>query len=222
MLKPRKRLTKRAVKEDKFVTFASHTTDFVQKNWRQMAWGVLAVAVIIVGGTAWVKTREARLHHAQEQLFEARVAQQEGRVDQAMERYAQVVSKYGRTEAGIEAASLLGALQCTAGKTDEALATYRKVLGRTGADPLRAFSAYAGVASCLEEQGKYEEAATQYRSYAREYPHAPFSPGALSDAARCFVQAARSEDAKAALQQIVADYPKSQEAMESRALLKML
>ncbi len=222
MLKPRKRLTKREMKEDKFITFASNATDFLQQNWKQIAMGIAAVVVIIGGGTGWIKYRQARQHTAQEQLVEATIAEQEGKVDRAEEGYAQVVSQFGRTQAGIEAHTLLGALQFSRGKFDEAMATYRKALDRVGADPLKAFAAYSGVGACLEEQGKSEEAAIQYRSYAQKYPRSPFAPEALSDAARCFVQADHSDEAKATWEQIVHTYPKSQAANQARSALKML
>ena len=222
MLKPRKRLTKREVKEDRFVTFASTATDFLQQNWKQMALGIAAVLVVILVGAGWVKHRQTRENTALEQLAEATIAEQEGKVDRAEEGYAQVVSKFGRTQAGIPACTSLGALQFSSGKFDEAIATYRKALDRAGSDPLGAFAAYSGVGACLEEQGKYGEAAIQHRSYAQKYPRSPFAPEALSDAARCFVQGGLSDEAKAAWERIVDMYPKSQAAHQARSAMKML
>ncbi len=221
MLKPRKRLTKRAVKEDKFVTFASNATDFVQQNWKQIALGIALVLVVIVAGSGWGKHRQTRERTASERLAEAAIAEQEGKTDRAEELYTLVVSKYGRTQAGIPACTSLGALQFSGGRFDEAITTYRKAVDRVGSDPMGAFAAYSGVGACLEEQGKYEEAAIQHRSYAKKYPRSSFAPEALSDAARCFVQAGCADEAKAALEQIVDMYPKSQAVLQARSLLKM-
>jgi TolA-binding protein len=222
MLKPRKRLTKRARKEDKFVTFAANATNFLQQNWKQLALGIAAVLVVILVSAGWGKHRQTRENTASERLAEAAIAEQGGETNRAEELYAQVVSKFGRTQAGIPACTSLGALQFSAGKFDEAIATYRKALDRAGSDPLGAFAAYSGVGACLEEQGKYGEAAIQHRSYAKKYPRSPFAPEALSDAARCFMQAGRTDEAKATLEQIVRAHPKSQVVVRARSLLKML
>ena len=222
MLKPRKRLTKREMKEDKFVTFAANATDFFQQNWRQIALGIAAVLVVILVSAGWVKHRQTRENTASERLAEAAIAEQEGETDRAEELYAQVVSKFGRTKAGIPACTSLGALQFSGGKFDDAIATYRKALDRAGADPLGAFAAYSGVGACLEEQGKYEEAAIQYRSYAKKYPRSPLAPETLSDAARCFMQAGRTDEAKTTLEQILRVHPKSPAAHHARSAMKML
>ncbi len=222
MLKPRKRLTKREVKEDKFVTFASNATDFVQQNWKQIALGIAAVLVVILVGAGCGKHRKTRENSASDRLVEAAIAEQEGERDRAEKLYAQVISKYGRTQAGIPARTSLGALQFSGGKFDEAIATYRQAVDRVGTDPLSAFAAYSGVGACLEEQGKYEEAAIQYRAYAQKYPRSPFAPEVLSDAARCFMQAGRTDEARTTWEQIVDAYPKSQAAHQARSAMKAL
>ena len=222
MLKPRKRLTKREMKEDKFVTFALNATDFLQRNWISVALGIVAVVVVIGGSAGWIKHQRAKQNAAWELLADANVAEREGKTDRAERLYEQVVEQFGRTKAGLVAYTSLGDLQFGEGRFDEAIEAYQKVLDRVGGDPLMAFAAYSGIGACLEEQGKYEEAAIHYRSYAETHSDSPFAPEALSDAARCFVQAGRIVEARTALEQIVRAYPKSQVVYQARSLLKML
>jgi len=132
------------------------------------------------------------------------------------------MEKFGRTQAGIIACTSLGDLRFAKGDFDKAIEAYRKALDRVGDDPLVAFAAYNGVGACLEEQGKYEEAAMHHRSYAKKYSRSPFAPEALSDAARCFVQAGRIEEARTTLERILRAYPESQMVYQARSLLNML
>ena len=222
MLKPRKRLTKKEMKEDKFVTFALEATDFLQRNRMWVVSGIVGVVLVIAVSTVWIKDQRAGRSAAWDLLAEATIAEREGETDRAERLYEEVIENFGRTEARIMAGTSLGDLQFTEGKFDEAMEIYQDVLDRVGDDPLVAFAAYNGVGACLEEQGKYEEAAIHHRSYAEAYPRSPFAPEALSDAARCFVQADRIEEAKTTLEELVRAYPKSQVAYQARSLLKML
>jgi len=210
------------MKEDRFVTFALNATAVLQQNWMSVVLGIVAVAVVIGGGTGWIKHKRARQSAAWELLAEATIAGQTGKTERAGEMYEQLIEKFERTQADVIACTSLGDLRFAEENFDEAIEAYRKALDRIGDDPLVTFAAYNGVGACLEEQGQYEEAATHHRSYAKAYSRSPFAPEALSDAARCFVQAGRMEEAKRTLERILRAYPESQVVYQARSLLNML
>lgn len=48
MLKARKRLTKREIKEDKFVTAYFKTQDYIKQNSKPISYGFFAIVAVIV------------------------------------------------------------------------------------------------------------------------------------------------------------------------------
>ena len=82
--------------------------------------------------------------------------------------------------------------------------------------------AEAGVAACEDQEGKYLEAAIQYRTLAETHPDVFLAPQFLIDAGRCYQAAERTSDARSMYEKVVSDYEDSRYVRDARAALTML
>lgn len=222
MLKPRRRLTKREVKEDGLVTFAFQATAFVQNHWSRIVAGLIAVVVLIGIGTVWSKYRKAQETQAEELLADANIALANGDTVRAMDLYRKLTEQYHGTHAGRWGYVAMGNVAFEQRKCEEAERAFREYLRRGGDDPIRVFTCYEGIAACLENRGAYAKAAEEYRTFAHAYKDSPFAGQALLDAARCLMLAGLNDEARAALKEIIEAYPQSQVSYEAKSRMRML
>lgn len=224
MLKPRRRLTKKEMKQDSFVIWTLKATDFVERYTRHILYSVLGLAVLVVVVVSYSKWRAQKETKATSALAEARIAQADtsgsGRERKAA-LLRKVVSDFKGTDSADEALILLADLNYDAGRYEEARAQYERYLSAGGNDLLQ-YSAMAGIASCLEQQGKLDQASLQYMEIADRSPKAFYAPISLLNAGRCYRLAGKMEDARKVLDRVVRDYAGSQSASQATDEIKGL
>jgi TolA-binding protein len=130
-----------------------------------------------------------------------------------------IVDEYGSTNAGKQAALLLGNSYYALGKYDSAMRAFDKA---SSDFPLVQASIDAGKASIFEHRGNKIDAAKLFESAARRDENNPFDADYLMSAARDFEGAKNKDDAVRIYREVVADYPQSQfDDAAQRELLKM-
>jgi len=174
----------------------------------------------VIVSISLVKRKEHRRIQAIDLLAQARIAQEEGRVEEAFELYKEVADDYGGTRAAGEALIALGNRFFRDGKYDEAMDAFKMYLRKYNYDDISTYAAWSGIAASLEEQGRYAEAAKQYREFADKYRHSPWAPRCLLDASRCFSLSGDETAATMALQQIIDFYPNSPVAYQAKREIK--
>jgi TolA-binding protein len=222
MLRPRRRLTKREIKEDSFVTFALQAAAFVQAHWTRIVAGLGAVVVIIVAGTVWSTYQRSREAQAQELLADANIAVANGDTTEAMDLYRTLTEQFSRTRAGRWGYVALGHIAFETGRCGEAETAFREYLRRGGDDPIHVFACHQGIAVCLEDREAFAQAAEQYIAFADTYEDSPFAGQALLDAARCLALEGLNDRAREALQRIITTYPQSQASYEAKNRMRIL
>ena len=134
----KKRITrKELLKEpDEFLTYSAKTIQFVQKNQKQVSYGVIAFIVLILGFFAFryfssVSERKAYT------LFEEGIAHYAGQTTQgqstqqtdiAKAKFTKVIEEHGSTKAAKLSLPLLADVHYKTGSHDEAITLYRKAL----------------------------------------------------------------------------------------------
>ena len=224
MLKPRKRLTKREMKEDQFVTRVVQASAFVQQRIKELAVGVGIVLLAVVVVVSVVQYGKHRAAAAADLLAEAEVAKRSGRgLSETVELYAQVLDRYGGTPSGGQAQIGLAEAKLEAGDTEGARDAFEQYLRKhRGDDPLLSYAAWAGVGACFEDEGRYAEAAEHYEAFWERHPKSPYAPQALLESARGFELAGQSEKAREVLQRIVDQYEDAALTYQARRHLKVL
>ena len=110
MLKPRKRLTKREIKQDQFVIATLKARSFVERYAREIAIGVGVIILIVVSTISYRRYGDQKNERAISALAEARIAMSDttasgkGRVGELLRK---VLENFGGTASGKEAIILL-------------------------------------------------------------------------------------------------------------------
>ena len=223
MLRPRKRLTKREIKEDKFLEFVLRASVFVRKHRTHLIGGVLAIVLAVVGTNLALKGRETKQLEAAELLADARMAGTGGQVDEAIRLGEQIIRDFGSTRSAQEALVLLGNAYFDMERYDQAMELFQRYLKESNQEEeILRYAAWSGLAACLEEQGRYGEAGEQYRQYGDENRGSPYAAWMLLDAARCFKLSGEKGKAEAVLERILVAYPDSEVAFKARRARMML
>jgi tetratricopeptide (TPR) repeat protein len=130
-----------------------------------------------------------------------------------------IVTEFGSTEAGNQAALALGNAYYYLGRYDSASWAFDKA---SSDFPLTRASIEAGRAAILEQKGNKEEAAKLFESAAKRDKNNPLNADYTLSAARDLQQAGKKEDATRLYKELLENYPSTQfDDAAKRALLQM-
>jgi TolA-binding protein len=208
MLKPRKRLTKRQIKEDKLVTYYFKVNDYIKQNSRFLSSAGIGLGVVVLVFFLYTKNQQGKEQKAAVELTKARIEYLNNNYDAAIGLLQNLVDNYGGTSGAKVGTYYLASAYFNIKKFDEAEGFYRKYLDDDGDEILEA-AALAGIAASLEEKEQYAEAAETYKEVATKYSESFLAPQSLYNAARCFELAGNQEEASNVLMLLIEKYPKS-------------
>lgn len=224
MLKPRRKLTRHEIKQDRFITWLVRASSFVRERGRQLLLAGAALLAAVLVATALRVYFGDRAARAQDLLAEADMARRAGRpFEELQPLYQQTIDQYGSTPAARQALIQLAEAKLDAGDTQGARVCFQKYLRKhKTADPLLRYAAWSGIGTSLENEGNLAEAAHHYQAYADRYPKSPFAAQALLASARAFQLAAQVDTARELLQRIVDEYGSTDVAYLARMQLGLL
>jgi len=209
MLKPKKKLTRREIKEDKLVTYYFKSVDYVRENSKVIG-GVVAALVFVALGSFWMARHRAEKEaKAAVALAKAQPAYDSRNYQSAIPSLSEIVEKYDGSRSARMAAFYLANAYFDQGDYDKAMQYFESSGKGARRDPELSASSLAGVAACLEEKRQYLEAASTYEKVAEKYSNSFLAPQYLLDAGRCYVLAGKPRDARRVYQQVIDKYPKS-------------
>jgi len=222
MLKPRKRLTKKNLKEDKLVTFYFNAQTWIGENSKIIIIAATAIVFIIAATFLYNNSKLKNESTASVELSKAVSAFQENDIPKALPLLNNIVENYGNTRSGKLATFYLANSFFKNGDYENALNNFKKFSSGFKGDDLIKSSAMAGIAACYEQQGDYVKAAEQYVKTAKKFNKNFKAPAYLVKAARCYNLAQNSEKAIEILDQIIEQYPESKEKDEAILLKAMI
>lgn len=201
-------------------TAADHAQTFL--DWTKINSKALttgAVVVLVAAGAFWFYQRSQAIQAAngQKALMNAKQSLSAGNLQLAQTDLQNVYSRYGKTEAGVEAALLLAQVSYDNNKPQDGISTLEKVAGTGAASSLR------GTIESLEGDGyaqmnKLADAAKHYES-AADVATGEIEKGFYkSKAARAYQAAGDTAKAKAIWTALVND-PTSSMATEAKVRL---
>ena len=164
---------------------------------------VIVIAFFVIRGNQQKAFREASLS-----LSIAKMMFDTKRYDEADSQFQALKARYGGRIAG-EAQFYLAKSAYLQGKIEEAEAGFKEYLAKYHVDKYIDVAAIAGLAACLESQGKYEEAAETYLSIPRKYRKHYFAPFAMYQAAQCYLNINQNDKALQTYQLFLKQYPNS-------------
>jgi TolA-binding protein len=209
MLKPRKRITRQQIKEDKLITFTAKASTFYNQHSRNILAGVGILVVVAVVVAFFINSRAQAEKAATFDLTLAKVEIGQRNYDNASQKLAEIVENYSGTRAAGDALFFLGNLYIDQRNYEQARENFNKYLSRYGSDPQFASSAIAGLGFVDEQEKQYREAAEKYLEAANKYPKEYNAPQYFLNAGRCFALAGEISRAKETYKMILDTYPES-------------
>jgi len=221
MLKPRKRLVKAKLKEDKLLIFTARVQSWAMKYQRHLLYGAGAIVVIVALGVAYGMSKSSANKNAAYEVFLAWDAFNRAEYDQAATHAKTVMDDYPGTSSASAAMMLQARVHEQRGEYDEAMKLYREVIDAND-DSYLTFGAYSAAGAIYYGKGEYTEAAKNYEAAADNYPQHFSAAAALLDAGKSLKKVGKFDAAKKVLRRALSDYPKSRVLGEVRTELEEL
>lgn len=219
MLKPKKKISKKEIKEDKLVTTYFEATTWYETNKKivnGVLTGVVVIAIIVV---AYMNNVNSNNVKANTELGKVVTYYDQGKFDLAISGNLQenirglqsIVDDYGNTKAGELAKFYLANSYFAQGDYDKAVKYFLSV---SVSDELITASALSGAASCYEAKKDFEKAAATFEKAAYKSAKDVNVAENIFHAARNYLAAGNKEKASELFKKVKKEYPTSIVARE--------
>lgn len=200
------KLTKRQMKEDKFTVFMLNAKNQVLDNWQYLVVGLVVVILAVTGTVYYFNSRQAQKQEAASKFARALMDYRAGNNQVAIMGLNQVVEEYGGDEVAEQAILLLGNINYEIRNYPEAIRYFELYLSKYRKSRFNRAAALAGIASNLENQGQYREAAEKFVAAYNEYPNGPMIGDYQMSAMRNFLEGGEVDQAKTYLELITNEF----------------
>jgi len=221
MLKPRKRISKKQLKEDKLVTFYFKASDWLQENSQYLLWGAVVLVLATAGAVYFFYTSANAERDASVELSKATRSFENTDYQNAIAQLSNLVDNYGGTNSGKIGRFYLANSFYMTKDYENAEKNYKKFISVFSGDEHFLAAAEGGVAATLEQRNRPAEAAKAFERAATHYTSV-LAPGFLIQAGHCYAEAGDKARARDMYDKVVKDYPKSSEKEEAVMLESML
>lgn len=219
MLRPKKKITKKEIKEDKLVTSYFEATTWYEANKKivnGVLGGIVVLAIVIV---AYMNNVNANNLKANTELGKVISYYDQGKYDVAISGNLQenirglqsIVDDYGSTKSGELAKFYLANAYFAQANYDKALQYFLSV---SVSDEMITASALAGAASCYEAKNDYEKAASSFEKAAFQSTKDVNAAENMFHAARNYLTAGKKEKAAELFKKVKKEFPTSMVARE--------
>lgn len=212
MLKPKKKISKRELKQDALITTYMKVTSFYDQYKKQISIGITAVVVVIIAVAIFLKNRADNNERALTQLAAIHPVYDAGQFQQAIDGVPaqnltglkSIVDNYGGTTGGDLAGFYLADSWFQLGKYAEALEAFESA---GSSEPLVEASRLAGIAACYEGLGQFADAARYFEKAAGADVTEGTAAEHLNSAVRNYALTGDKERALDLLKRIKKNYP---------------
>lgn len=210
------RITKKEIKEDKFVTFTLKLSEWFRKHLNQLliAGGSVILIAVIVFFVLSSQTKKER--KAAEILGKASLELQTGNLSVAAGDLQTVINQYGNTKSAGPATFLLASAFYYAKDYTQAQSIFEKYQEKYKSDFLLIASAQAGIAECYMQKGNFVPAGESFVKAVTLNPKGLLSPQYLLQAADAYLKANQKDKSKELLNRLVKEYPDSREVYQAK------
>lgn len=214
MIRQKRKITKREIKEDKLVTFYYNALSYFENYKQQLIYGLGGVAVIALISFFYISNKSTSNEDANAALarvmplYDSGVFQEaiEGKPGTKIIGLKKIVDEYSGTENGETAKIYLANSLFNLGKIDEAFEQYDSY---SGENELLQAAAFAGIAGYYESKNDFKEAANYFKKAASVSDANVLNPQYLMFASINLIQAGEKNEAKEILTALKKDFSKS-------------
>jgi len=222
MLKPQKKMSKKELKEDKFVYIMMQVRAYVDENTKLVTILSGALLVLVIAFLIFNYNHSQTVQKSSTLLGEAQVEYQNLNYSKAEVLLKRLLEEYGGTEAAGQGQLLLANIYYQNNKTRKALEQFEAFITSYDGSNMLLAAGYAGYAACLERQKEYDKAAENYlkaQSAASDFVEAP---DYLYLAALNFISAGNYASARNALTKLKENYKNSAREKDAEAKLILI
>lgn len=176
--------------------------DWLQANNRALTIGAAVVVLALLGGWFYMRSGELKRLNAERVLNQAKQSIAAGNVPLAQADLQRVATRYKGTPSGVQAAMILAQMQYDQGKYADGIQTLEPF--RSGGDDLQA-SVLSLIGDGQIASGQAAEAAATYQDAAAATTMVGEKTIYRSKAARAFMAAGKTAEARTIWQQLVDD-----------------
>jgi TolA-binding protein len=227
MLRPKKKISRRELKEDALVTSYVKLTTFYETNKRNISIALTVVVVALLVVVVLLKNRSEDNEKAITALgaiFETYDAgQYQTAIDGIPEKNIQglkaIVDHYGNSASGDLARFYLAGACFQLGRFDEALSAYQDF---SPSGELLSVARLSGIGACYEAKGRFRDAAESFEKAGTQYPKDISAAENLNNAARDFGHAGEKDRAIELYKRIKKNFPATAFARDADRFIAQL
>ncbi|KPK96150.1 hypothetical protein AMJ80_01590 [bacterium SM23_31] len=224
MLKPRRRLTKKQLKEDKLLTTIYQIQTYLENEWKRIAIIGSSAIVVLILGFYFYQSNKTQEQEAASELYilEFNYIERQYYDDQLRQELENFLDKYSNSSSGGNATFYLANTCYNLGDYQGAEEYFRKYLDKYDGPDFLKSSALAGIAASFEMRNNYKEASEFYLRSVKEYPDEFLAPENMLGAARTLALAGQKDEAKIQCMNIIEKFPVTKQALDAEKLLARL
>lgn len=220
MLRPKKKISKRELKQDALLTSYAKATAYYEQHKKNISIGVTVLVVAIVAILFYAKNQRDNDEKAMTDLSSIYQYYDNGQFQVAIDGMPErnipglrsIVDNYGSTKSGDLARFYLANAYFHVGRFQEALEEFEEC---SPSDQLLIVSCLSGIAGCHEGLGNYSRAAEFYEQASTKYPKDASAAENMSHAAHNYALAGQKEKALDLYKRIKKEYPTSTYARDA-------
>ncbi len=211
------KLSKKQIKEDKFTTFMLTAKQQFTDAWQYYAIGFVVVILIVSAVVFFQDMQESQAKEAADVYAQGVVEYRQTNYQNALLTLERVINEFGGTEPALMATYMMGKTNLMTRNYPEAQRYFEMYISKKSSDKLRTAASYAGIATGLENQGKYAEAGAQFVAATKVDENGPLVGDYHFSAMRNFLAAADFAAAQIEYDYILENYATTN--IETRAKL---
>ncbi len=220
MLQPKKKISRKELKEDTLIASYMKATSFYEENKKNISIGLTVFVAVLVVGFFYMKNRNADNEKAATEVAKVYSFYDNGQyqiaIDGVRERnivgLKSIVDEYGSTHAGNLGKLYLANAYYNLNKYNEALKEYEDF---SADGQMLTVSRFAGLGACYEVLMKYKEAAENFEKAATKYSNDMNAAENMNNAARNYAAAGMKDLAVELYKKLKKSYPTTTFAREA-------
>jgi TolA-binding protein len=222
MQHPRKKITRKELKQDRFITATLKAKDYLEKNSKLVIRSIFGLAIVIIVVVFFVRSKQKANVNAEGMLSRVQFMLGGSQQEAAQDSLKVIVDRYDGTAAAGKATYLLAKIYWEKNDFENAKVYFKKYIDDYFDETVVSQSALAGYADCLLSEKDYEGAAEYYERAAELAPEYPETPEFLFSAATAYKDAGKIEKAEKLLKRVLADFNNPQIKNKAEVLLEDL
>jgi TolA-binding protein len=222
MLRPRKKLAKKEIKDDALVSFYFRVQKLYETHAKKIQIAGMIAAALIVLAVLMIRSKGSAERAAAGKLGLVEPAYFSGEFQRVIPELTAIKDKFSGTRSAGAAVFYLGNCYFNTGNLEQAETFFRKVVDDYGREPEFSASSLAGLAAVQEARRQYAKAAELYEKAGKKYDKLYSAPFYLKEAGRCFAMADEKAKGESILRFLVKKYPDSFPAKDAETLMESL